>query len=93
MQYEGYNEELYSFIYQVEEVTNLVKESIIKDLYDEFEMLAKKVDDLKRTIDASKMYSNFFICLNNNESKDQVLNQSSQLMKSKVEEKHAYYIK
>ena len=93
MLYEEYMKELYSFIDQVEEVTTLIKESIAKDLYDEFEMLTNKVDDLKRTIVTSKMYSDYSIYLINDEFKDQVLNQSSNLMKSKPEDEHTYYTK
>ena len=93
MLYEEYMKELYSFIDQVEEVTTLIKESIAKDLYDEFEMLTNKVDDLKRTIVTSKMYSDYSIYWINDEFKDQVLNQSSNLMKSKPEDEHTYYTK
>ena len=77
--YPDFQGELNYFLDEVNQVVTRTEESLIRNLYVDFENLFHKIHGLKKSINSSKMYIDHCIYINTQEFNDLVLPPSQQL--------------
>ena len=90
--YPDFENEKCHFAEQVNEITHLVKQSLLNDYFYNFENLSERVHELKSCINKSKMYSDFWIYIQTREFNELVLSPNQEYIDNNQNNTYAYYM-